>query len=177
MHVELLEIKISGEKKNVIILHGINMLMQWELRLRMRGTRCDVMFASLWKGTWWLEWRFLNSATASQLELLCARFLHFCPRRDSLIVENYSEISSERWEIGQCYPCIPLTGFPFLPGKNKWNNSWSIYALLAGREWPQKETRHPVICLFIKKKKEDVYPWCCPTVFVAIWMPVSSYWY
>lgn len=156
---------------------GINMLMEWELSLQMCSTWCDVMFASLWKGIWWLEWRLLNPATASRLELLCARFPQFYWRKDSLIVENHSEISSKRWETGQCYPRIPLTGFPFLPGKNKWNNSWSISALLLGREWPQKETRHPVICLFIKKKKEYVYPWCCPPVFIAIWMPVSSYWY
>lgn len=107
-------------------LIGINVLIEWELHLQMCNTQCDVVFTSLWKGIWWLEWQLLNSATASRVELLCARFPHFYWRKDNLIVENYTEIPSKRWGHWRCYPCIHLTGFPVLPGENKCNNNRSF---------------------------------------------------
>lgn len=117
---------------------GINMLIEWELHLQMCSTVWWSVYAPVKRhlvaGVAALE----LSATASQLELLCASFPHPYWRKDNLIVGNYPEIPSKRWGFWQCHPRIPLTGFPFLPGKNKWNNNCSGFALLSGREHGRK---------------------------------------
>lgn len=115
---------------------GINMLIEWELRLQMCSTVWWSVYAPVKRhlvaGVAALE----LSATASQLELLCACFPRLYWRKDNLIVENYTEIPCKRWGFWQCHPRISLTGFPFLPGKNKWS---SIFALLLGREHGRKQ--------------------------------------
>lgn len=116
---------------------GINMLIEWELHLQMCSTVWWSVYAPVKRhlvaGVAALE----LSATAAQLELLCASFPHLCWRKDNLTVENYTEIPSKRWGFWQYHSHIPLTGFPFPAGKDKLNNC-SVFALLLRRKHRKK---------------------------------------